>query len=67
MNKALKNVKQLFAASCFEIQNPFEFLRQQQEDWTKDPEIMQFKSSQKLINNYQPNPIQKSLAQGLLF
>uniref|UniRef100_A0AC34GW68 [Histone H3]-dimethyl-L-lysine(36) demethylase n=1 Tax=Panagrolaimus sp. ES5 TaxID=591445 RepID=A0AC34GW68_9BILA len=50
LNKQWKNVKQLFLCSSSAIQNAFEFPRQQKNDATKTPELMQFKASRRLLN-----------------
>uniref|UniRef100_A0AC34FI58 Uncharacterized protein n=1 Tax=Panagrolaimus sp. ES5 TaxID=591445 RepID=A0AC34FI58_9BILA len=47
--KNCENAKQIFAGVVSTIQNPFEFPRQQKNEGFK-PEIMQFKTSQKLLN-----------------
>uniref|UniRef100_A0AC34GQ01 F-box domain-containing protein n=1 Tax=Panagrolaimus sp. ES5 TaxID=591445 RepID=A0AC34GQ01_9BILA len=46
--------KHLFADSSLKVQNPFEFPRQQKEDTSGDPEVMQFKASQRLLTPNQP-------------
>uniref|UniRef100_A0AC34FTS0 K Homology domain-containing protein n=1 Tax=Panagrolaimus sp. ES5 TaxID=591445 RepID=A0AC34FTS0_9BILA len=56
LGKTLKNVKQFFTAES--SKGPFEFPRQQK-DIKSDPEVMQFKASQKLLDPNESNSTPK--------
>uniref|UniRef100_A0AC35F191 Uncharacterized protein n=1 Tax=Panagrolaimus sp. PS1159 TaxID=55785 RepID=A0AC35F191_9BILA len=53
----MNNIKlnKLFTSSLF-VQNPFEFLRQQEANLNKESEVMKFKANQKLLNPVQTTP-----------
>uniref|UniRef100_A0A914PJ24 Mos1 transposase HTH domain-containing protein n=1 Tax=Panagrolaimus davidi TaxID=227884 RepID=A0A914PJ24_9BILA len=62
---SIKNSKQCFADSL-KSRNPFEFPRQQEEDRAADPEVVGFRSSQRILNpnqgsssSYQSEPATK--------
>uniref|UniRef100_A0A914QDD1 Uncharacterized protein n=1 Tax=Panagrolaimus davidi TaxID=227884 RepID=A0A914QDD1_9BILA len=49
----------IFGVSSCVIQNPFEFPRQQENDQSKEPEVTQYQSSQRLLN---PNQMDRVVA-----
>uniref|UniRef100_A0AC34F4C9 LsmAD domain-containing protein n=1 Tax=Panagrolaimus sp. ES5 TaxID=591445 RepID=A0AC34F4C9_9BILA len=58
--KKWKTVKQLFTGLPLDIKISFEIPRQQNEGQSNDPQIMQFKASQKLLNPNQSTSSNKS-------
>uniref|UniRef100_A0AC34FDU7 Ubiquitin-like domain-containing protein n=1 Tax=Panagrolaimus sp. ES5 TaxID=591445 RepID=A0AC34FDU7_9BILA len=61
--KKWSTLKSVFSGSSSKLQNPFEFPRQQNEDQSGDPEVMQFKSSQQILN---PNESTSAGAQRIM-